>query len=104
MVLRGKYDAGLSHYKPINTDNLVMRLNAPAYHRIADMVSASAITILQNTDSILPIKHLDTQSFVFLSVGNAKGNAFGRALGKYAEDRSLNVMEAADTAFDSFAP
>ncbi len=103
-VLRKKYDAGLNRYKPVNTDNLLMRLNDPEYYRITDMVSASAVAVIQNTDSMLPIRNLDTQSFVFLSVGNEKDNEFEQVLRKYISARAFNIIEAADTANIVVAP
>ncbi|MBL7848325.1 MAG: serine hydrolase [Cyclobacteriaceae bacterium] len=97
-ILAAKYDAGLNHYLPINTDNLVRRMNDPGYQRINDIVSASAVTVIQNRDSLLPIRSLENISMVSISIGKETGNPFDLMLKKYAPVRSISIRNASDTA------
>ena len=92
-ILAAKYDAGLAKYRPVNLDNLVRRLNNPEYEKVVDVVSAGAITVVQNLDSILPIRTLDNTSFVSLSIGADIGNPFDHQLRKYAPFRSLSLRQ-----------
>ncbi len=103
-ILAAKYDAGLTSYKPVNTDNLVRRLNNPEYENVVDVVSAGAITVLQNLDSILPIRTLENTSFVSLSIGAGIGNPFDHQLRKYAPFRSLSVRQVSDTSAITLLP
>lgn len=103
-ILAAKFDAGLARYKPVNTDNLLRRLNDPDYDRVVDVVSAGAITVVQNLDSILPIRTLDNTSFVSLSIGADTGNPFDNQLRKYAPFRGISVRQASDTSAISLLP
>lgn len=97
-ILGAKYDVGLYQTVAINTDNLIRRLNGPRYLRANDILSGAAVTIVQNIDSLLPIRGLENLSIASLSIGGNAGNEFELMLRKYAPIRSLTVKEAADTA------
>jgi len=97
-ILAAKYDAGLYQPGPINTDNLLRRLNSPEFHRVNDLISGAAVTVVQNTDSLLPIRGLENLSIASISIGRDAGNQFDTMLRKYSSVRSLTVKEAVDTA------
>lgn len=53
-ILKAKFDAGLAHFTPISTNNLVEDLNQykfPLNSQIAD----AAITVVRNTEKLIPI-------------------------------------------------
>lgn len=97
-ILQTKYDAGLDRYTPVNTDNLVRRMNDPEYQRITDVVSTSAITVVQNRDSLLPVRTIEDREFVSITIGESPVNDFERMLNKYAPFISYHIKQAADTS------
>lgn len=103
-LLAAKYDAGLHHYTPVNTDNLVRRLNHPELTSVTEQVAAAAVTVVQNIDSLLPVRTLDNTSFVSISIGRESGHAFDQALEKYVPFRKFNVMSAGDTSTVTVLP
>lgn len=103
-ILAAKYDAGLHRYRPVNTDNLYRRLNDPEYRRVNETIGASAITVVQQSDSILPIKFLESTTFVSIAIGRESGNSFDRLLQKYASFRNHSIQNIQDTATLKFNP
>lgn len=72
-ILRYKYRVGLSHYAPISTVNLVNDLNRPTYLDLKQRLYNEAITLLRNTDDVIPLKSGDTVAMVtFGDAGNSK--------------------------------
>ncbi|WP_395076182.1 glycoside hydrolase family 3 N-terminal domain-containing protein [Flavobacterium sp.] len=84
-ILKYKYKAGLNHYKPINTENLYADLNKPINNSLQYKLYESAITVLKNKDSILPIKDLTRSKIAYVKIGDNPDNTFLLTLKKYAE-------------------
>lgn len=118
-ILQTKYDAGLNRHTTVNTDNLVRKLHDPEYQRITDVVSTSAITVVQNRDSLLPVRTIEDREFISLMVGpstelrhaqpGSSGtertvNDFERFLNKYAPFTSYHIKQAADTSHVQIKP
>jgi len=96
-VLGAKFDVGLARYQPINTDNLHLRLHDPEYYVLRDQLAAEAITVIQNTDSLLPLRTLNKNPLVCISVGREADNEFSHHLQKYASVRTLSIQSLQDT-------
>jgi beta-glucosidase-like glycosyl hydrolase/CubicO group peptidase (beta-lactamase class C family) len=92
-VLKAKYWAGLNHYKPINTFELVERLNTPKTAEIREKLYADAITIAANKDDLLPFTQLDLKRFASVSIGG-QGKDFQKYLSKYASFEHFNLDKA----------
>jgi len=103
-ILAAKYDAGLHQYLPVNTDNLFRRLNNPEYRRVNEAVAASAVTVIQQTDSLLPVRLIEGTTFVSVAIGRESGNAFDKVLKKYAPIRTHSIQHVQDTAVLRFSP
>jgi beta-glucosidase-like glycosyl hydrolase len=56
----------------------------------------NAITVLKNTNAVLPIKDLANQKIAYLKMGDATNNTFLSTLKKYTE-----VTEIADDNFEN---
>lgn len=97
-ILGAKYDAGLNDLHPVNTDNLNRTTSDPSYQWINTVIAGKAVTVVQNTDSLLPLKTLEDRSFVSISVGKGIGNGFEQSLNKYASFRHHHVLAAGDTS------
>lgn len=94
-ILRAKYWAGLNEYKPINTYNLVERLDTPETKTIIEELYADAITVAVNKGNLLPFSNLDLSNFASLSIGD-DGREFQKYLSKYTEFDHFNIDKAAN--------
>jgi beta-N-acetylhexosaminidase len=82
-VLLAKYQYGLAHLQPINTENLTRDLNS----KVSDMrklIAENALTVLTKTDSIFfpmpaPASKVKNE-VVYVSVGMAVDNAFAKRM------------------------
>lgn len=81
-ILLGKYTAGLASYEPINTDNLVLKLNNPKYEVLNRSLYENAITIIENKEDFLPLQLLDTLQLASISI-NGKHSEFNQSINKY---------------------
>lgn len=84
-ILKFKYKAGLSSFKPIITENLYNDLNSSENDALQYELYENAITVLKNTAAVLPIKNLDKQKIAYVKIGDDSNDAFVATLKKYAE-------------------
>jgi beta-N-acetylhexosaminidase len=82
-ILAAKYFAGLNHYHPIELANLDKDLNKPEYRLLQRRLIISALTVLQNRNSLLPLKHLDSLKIASLVLSTDRDTSFQQALGLY---------------------
>ena len=68
-VLRYKYILGLNHYSAIPLKNLNEDLNTRQTQLLIQELYAAAITILKNTEEILPLKMLGQRTIAAVAVG-----------------------------------
>ncbi len=101
-VLAAKYDAGLHHVSPIDTDNLFEKLHTRESLLLKHRLTEAAVTMVKNENNFLPIQSLENRSFVALSVGADGNNDFTRYLKKYSAFRSLSLKTSNDTTGISF--
>ena len=55
-ILKYKYRSGLSHYQPTPTENLLNDLNHRDYGDLKQQLYDEAVTLLRNTDEVIPLK------------------------------------------------
>ena len=55
-ILKYKYRAGLNHYKPVSTQNLMTDLNHQDYLDLRQMLYNEAVTLLRNDNDVIPLK------------------------------------------------
>lgn len=89
-ILQAKAWAGLDDYQPVDTQNLVEDLNPPAALALKKKICEAAITLVQNQDTILPLKQLDERKIAVLTIGD-DGIAFTNALAKYANFEKMTL-------------
>ena len=97
-ILKFKYKAGLNEYKPIAIENLYTDLNSVENEALQYHLYENAITVLKNTDAILPIKNLDKQKIAYVKIGDDTNDSFVSTLQKYAEvtvveDKNLDSLQ-----------
>ncbi len=81
-ILKAKYEVGLNHRKPLNTDNLYAYLNNADALALRYKLYRQAVTMVKDQNRLLPIKKLDGRYFASLSFGD--GNVFQNTLDNYA--------------------
>lgn len=94
-ILKAKYWAGLNRRKPIETKNLVNRINRPSAEVLVERLYARAITVTSNKDNLLPFRNLDLKNFASLTIGG-DGKEFQRKLDKYAKFDHFELGKGAD--------
>lgn len=101
-ILAAKEWAGLNHYKPINITGLKEKLNTPAASIVQRKLIESALTLVSNQDSIIPLKKLDTLKLAIVLTGINKPNKFKETLSLYKEVDCYYLDKLADSvAVDS---
>lgn len=103
-ILSSKYGAGLHHRTPISPDNLHAQLSTPEARWIKRAMADVAVTLVRNEKDLLPIQALNNNTFLCLSVGQAKENEFTRYLKKYAPFETNAIRAASDTSNVSVKP
>jgi len=83
-VLKSKYWLGLNDYQPIVTDNLNKRLNNSYANMLNRMLFQKAMTLVDNTDELMPVISLDSTRFASVNFGGKKADHFRAMLDNYA--------------------
>lgn len=85
-ILEAKYQAGLSHHKKINTDNLIDKLNNKHAQLLRRKLYEAAITVISNSKQTLPIHYLENKSFAYItSDSTSPNNEFYQYISKYTK-------------------
>lgn len=92
-ILQAKEWAGLNAYKPVKTKNLISDLNTAEALHLKKKLCEAAITLVQNTNAVVPLKNLDERKITVLTIGG-NGTVFKNRLAKYT---TFNAIEASST-------
>lgn len=84
-ILKYKFKAGLSNYKPIEIANLHKDLNSPEVNALQYKLYENAITVVKNDHNLLPIKDLTKAKIAYVKLGDDSGTTFLNTLKKYTE-------------------
>jgi beta-N-acetylhexosaminidase len=107
-ILAAKYWAGLNHYRPIDLHNLHNDLNRPEYVLLQRRLMESALTLLQNPNRILPLRHLDTLRVAALTFSDRHDSVFHQTLGLYMPVKCFELKgdgsENTDSIFNLLKP
>ena len=79
-ILLAKFNANLNTYKPIDTENLLADLNDDDSTILNKEAIKSAITVIQNTDHLLPLDKKAQTNTAFLKLGDGSADTFLNAL------------------------
>lgn len=102
-ILKAKYWSGLNNYQPIETANLNQRINNDFAIHLNEMLFQKAITVVDNSDLLIPTIKLDDKRFASVNLGGGNALAFRNMLDKYAKFQhlifdSLNAKSLAEAA------
>ncbi len=92
-VLEAKYNAGLYKDQLNNIEGLIDKLNSPQAQALNNKLAESALTLVVNRDSLLPLKRLDALRIAYLEVGKDKGSVFKERMEQYARISSFSFPE-----------
>jgi beta-N-acetylhexosaminidase len=95
-VIEAKYRVGLDKYQKIDTSALVQRLNQTSSEYLIRQIAEQAITVLNNRNSIFPLRGLDTLSVAYIEIGTGNGSPFLEQLELYAPITKYTVDALAD--------
>lgn len=84
-IIKSKYWAGLNHYAPISLSGLHADLNASHYKHLYRELIGQSLTLVKNSDALLPYKNLDQKKIAVVCVGGKNNNVFVRKLQSYAK-------------------
>ncbi|MDY0201065.1 MAG: glycoside hydrolase family 3 N-terminal domain-containing protein [Tenuifilaceae bacterium] len=90
-VIEAKYRVGLSHFKPIKTDDLVQRVNQTSSELIIRQIAEQAVTVLSNNNDLIPLRGLDTLNVAYVEIGEDQGSAFYNQMALYAPITKFSV-------------
>ena len=93
-VLRAKQWAGLEKRTPVVIEGIHADLNTMHAEALRRKLYASAITVLADHRELLPLRDIGKQRIACVVIGDSIGNAFQRALSRYAEVKMLRCDKA----------
>src|SRR5690606_7238142 len=79
-ILMAKYFVGLNNYKPIETKDLIVRLNPPSYQALTSKIYENAATLIKNEGDLLPIKNLTGTKIAYVPLEEADFETFHQNL------------------------
>lgn len=97
-ILQAKEWAGLRDYTSIDLKDLEEDLNTPDAQLMNLNLVENSLTLLQNKDSLIPLKNLDTLKIAALNIGYPKKNKFQETLELYAPVNSFSINKEATGA------
>ena len=90
-ILMAKYKVGLHNYSPVGLYNLSKDLNRIKDDVLYEQLMENAITVVKNTNSLLPLRDLETKKIAYVSLGDAKGSTFLEELKKYTKVHEISA-------------
>ncbi|WP_375583575.1 glycoside hydrolase family 3 N-terminal domain-containing protein [Cyclobacterium xiamenense] len=83
-VLKAKAWLGLDNFRPVETNHLIADLNSPEAEFLSRKLTESSLTLLRNSEAILPIKGFQNVKMASLSLGTSRTTDFQKGLERYA--------------------
>ncbi|MDU1890242.1 MAG: glycoside hydrolase family 3 N-terminal domain-containing protein [Dysgonomonas sp.] len=93
-VLTYKYILGVQNTKKIDIKNLIQNLNAPNAEWINRELNKASITLLKDSEKIIPLKELNERKIAAVSIGDVSDNIFHNTLKMYGDVTTFNVANA----------
>ena len=100
-ILRYKYALGLNHYKPVNLNGMMDRINSRQSQLVLRKLYAAAMTIIKNEGGCLPVKHLEDK--ISVAVVGEKDGAADKFLSTCALYTSIDQKHINESSAASWA-
>ena len=95
-ILAAKEMAGLNKPTPVIIKNIITDLNSAEARVLQRKIMENAVTVLNNKDSIIPVKNLDKTRIAVVLAGTTVRNDFVRRLGDYARADVFFVSKSSE--------
>jgi beta-N-acetylhexosaminidase len=95
-ILRAKYWMGLNQNKLVSLKNLDTDLHTTKADLVNRKLIENSITLLNNVDSLIPLRRLDTLKIATLSIGDETKNMFQKRVDSYTTVDHFNIVEDLD--------
>ena len=95
-ILQAKYKLGLHTYEPVKVDALIDDLNTVEDDLIYERAIESAITVVKNRFSLIPIRKLDNKKIAYVKFGEDSGEHFVKTLKRFGDVTEINAKEMAE--------
>lgn len=82
-VLKSKFWFGLNNYKPLTIKNLTAKLNNSYANMLNRILYQKAMTVVDNTDHLMPLINIDSTRFASVSFGGQDATKFTMTLDGY---------------------
>jgi beta-glucosidase-like glycosyl hydrolase/CubicO group peptidase (beta-lactamase class C family) len=92
-ILQAKYWAGLSGYKPIDTNNLFADLNTENSKELYRELCEASVTVVKNDNNLIPIGSVMDNNMASVSMGEGSGMAFQKMLSSYKPMRNYSFYD-----------
>ncbi|MEM9681320.1 MAG: glycoside hydrolase family 3 N-terminal domain-containing protein, partial [Bacteroidota bacterium] len=90
-ILMAKYKVGLHQYKPVGIYNITKDLNRLKDDVLYGSLMENAITVVKNSNDILPVKDLETKKIAYVSLGDDEYTPFLDELKKYTKVHEIKA-------------
>ncbi|WP_179010035.1 glycoside hydrolase family 3 N-terminal domain-containing protein [Winogradskyella forsetii] len=90
-ILMAKYKVGLNNYSPIGIYNLEKDLNRLKDDLLYEELMENAITVVKNTNSLLPLRDLQTKKIAYVTLGDDDSSVFLDELKKYTKVHEIKA-------------
>lgn len=97
-ILLAKYWVGLGSFRPVETESLLEDLNKPVFEQRRRELMAHSLTLVQNHDSLLPLKELEKISLATVSISRSGSLSYGSTCDFYVEGDHYSLTSKADQA------
>ena len=87
----------LDHFQPANPENLEADLHKPEYQLTKRLLHEQSLTLLKNTNKLLPLQKLDTLKIAAVSIGTSNETSFQKMLANYMEVDFFNLPKNANS-------
>ncbi|MCI5055031.1 MAG: serine hydrolase, partial [Flavobacteriales bacterium] len=84
-ILMAKQWVGLNDYRPVKINDLISDLHDVKYEVTKRRLVENAITIVQNKESLIPLRNLETIKIASVAIGEKSQNTFQNTLSKYTK-------------------
>lgn len=93
-VLQLKSWLSLDEFEPLSNKGVVQSINRPKADALNRKLVQSAITLLSNKNSVVPIKGLEKKNVVTVQIGWPNFSSFQNSIEKYAEGPQFNLPQS----------
>jgi beta-glucosidase-like glycosyl hydrolase/CubicO group peptidase (beta-lactamase class C family) len=82
-VLAAKYWAGLNNPADVKTANIASDMSSPETYALIRELYANALTVLNNNEELIPVKHLDNLKIATVALNSSEMTPFQNRIAKY---------------------